>query len=75
MLPKEEEGAAVYLVVINAEEQYSVWPSRKGVVPQGWRPAGKQGSKAECLKFIDEVWTDMRPASLRRAVQKLSKKK
>jgi MbtH protein len=69
----EEEDAEVYLVVINTEEQYSIWPSRKGV-PPGWRPAGKQGSKAECLKHIDEVWTDMRPASLRRATKKPAKK-
>jgi MbtH protein len=69
----EAEDAEVYLVVINAEEQYSIWPSRKDV-PRGWKLAGKQGSKAECLKYIDEVWTDMRPGSLRRGVEKSEKR-
>jgi MbtH protein len=73
MPANEEEGAEVYLVVINAEEQYSIWPARKHL-PRGWKAAGKQGSKAECLQFIDEVWTDMRPASLRRAPEKPRKK-
>jgi MbtH protein len=52
-------------VVVNHEEQYSIWPADREM-PSGWREAGKQGSKAECLAYIEEVWTDMRPLSLRR---------
>ncbi|CAB3734757.1 hypothetical protein LMG24238_06077 [Paraburkholderia sediminicola] len=54
-------------VVINHEEQYSIWPDYKDV-PAGWRLAGKQGKKEECLAWIDQVWTDMRPLSLRQAM-------
>ena len=59
--PKEEQ----YKVVVNHEEQYSIWPLRREL-PPGWKPAGKSGSKSECLSWIQEVWTDMRPLSLRR---------
>jgi MbtH protein len=53
-----------YLVVVNHEEQYSIWPaSRK--LPAGWRAAGSPDSKENCLAHIDQVWTDMRPLSLR----------
>jgi MbtH protein len=55
---------AQFEVVLNEEEQYSIWPAGKAV-PAGWRKAGKQGSKEACLEFIKEVWTDMRPLSLR----------
>ncbi len=55
-------------VVVNDEEQYSIWPSYRDV-PAGWRKVGKQAKKAECLAYIDEVWTDMRPLSLRLALQ------
>jgi len=54
-----------YVVVINDEEQYSIWWQDRDL-PAGWRTADKSGSKAECLAFIEEVWTDMRPLSLRR---------
>ena len=54
-------------VVINHEEQYSIWPDYKDA-PAGWRLAGKQGKKEECLAWIDQVWTDMRPLSLRQAM-------
>ncbi|MGL6162077.1 MbtH family protein [Microbulbifer sp.] len=56
-----------FTVVINEEEQYSIWPDYKPV-PDGWREAGKSGTKEECLIFIEEVWTDMRPKSLREAM-------
>ena len=52
-------------VVVNHEEQYSIWPSDKDL-PLGWSKAGTQGSKQACLDYIKEVWTDMRPLSLRR---------
>ena len=54
-----------YTVVLNDEEQYSIWLAHQPI-PPGWREAGKQGAKQECLAYIDEVWTDMRPLSLRR---------
>ncbi|QQP93604.1 MbtH family protein (plasmid) [Skermanella sp. TT6] len=60
-----DDDSVVFTVVINDEEQYSIWPEFKPV-PQGWRAVGKTGTKAECLDHIREVWTDMRPASLRR---------
>lgn len=52
-------------VVVNHEDQYSIWPADREI-PAGWRKAGKQGNKAECLSYINEVWTDMRPLSLRK---------
>ncbi|SAL02046.1 MbtH domain-containing protein [Caballeronia pedi] len=55
----------VFHVVVNDEEQYSIWPDFKAI-PPGWREAGKSGKKEECLAWIDTVWTDMRPLSLRR---------
>lgn len=55
---------ALYKVLINHEEQYSLWPDYKAV-PTGWREAGKQGTKADCLAYVEQVWTDMRPLSLR----------
>ncbi|MFI0370124.1 MbtH family protein [Actinomadura sp. 1N219] len=54
-----------YVVVMNHEEQYSIWVEDRPV-PDGWRAVGKAGPKDECLEYIDEVWTDMRPLSLRR---------
>ena len=54
-----------YQVVVNDEEQYSIWPAARPL-PAGWRAQGPRGPKAVCLKHIDEVWTDMRPLSLRK---------
>ena len=54
-----------YCVLRNDEEQYSIWPKSRSV-PAGWEPVGHPASKAECLQRIEELWTDMRPASLRR---------
>jgi len=56
---------AVFRVVVNDEEQYSIWPEYKQV-PRGWREVGKTGTKRECLEYIESVWTDMRPLSLRK---------
>ena len=61
----EPGDAAIYKVVVNDEEQYSIWPSGKDNA-LGWKDAGKSGSREECLAYIGEVWTDMRPLSLRR---------
>ena len=52
-----------YRVVINHEEQYSLWPAGRET-PRGWKDAGRQGSKKSCLVYIEEVWTDMRPLSV-----------
>jgi MbtH protein len=60
----EEEDGVEYAVVVNHEEQYSIWPTWKDV-PNGWRKVGKAGTKKECLDHIEVVWTDMRPLSVR----------
>jgi len=61
----QDEDTTTYKVVVNHEEQYSIWPAHKEL-PLGWKDAGKQGSKKECLDWVKEVWTDMRPLSLRK---------
>jgi MbtH protein len=64
IMEEEDEDSNVYDVVVNHEEQYSIWRADRDI-PRGWRKVRKQGSKTECLAFINEVWTDMRPLSLR----------
>ena len=59
-----EDAEAGYVVLVNGEGQYSLWPDHKAV-PSGWRLAGCAGSKADCLAFVEAEWTDMRPLSLR----------
>ncbi len=59
------ESEELFDVVINIEEQYSIWPADRQP-PRGWRRADKTGTKAACLAYIEEVWTDMRPLSLRK---------
>ncbi|MFI0982046.1 MbtH family protein [Streptomyces sp. NPDC021093] len=63
------EDTTVYQVVVNDEEQYSIWPADRDL-PAGWRAEGPRAEKAQCLAHIDEVWTDMRPLSLRRAMER-----
>ena len=63
-----QEDTTIYKVVINHEEQYSIWPADRDN-PLGWRDAGKQGIKQDCLDYINEVWTDMRPLSLRKEME------
>lgn len=61
----ETEDTTTYNVVMNHEEQYSIWPAgRENAL--GWNDVGKTGTKAECLSYIEEVWVDMRPLSLRK---------
>ena len=60
----EQDDNSTYKVVVNHEEQYSIWPEDREN-PPGWQDAGKSGSKEECLAYIKEVWTDTRPRSLR----------
>ncbi|MFI0817469.1 MbtH family protein [Streptomyces sp. NPDC021098] len=55
---------ARYQVLRNDEDQYSLWPADLDV-PDGWQTVGKEGTKEECSAYVDEVWTDMRPRSLR----------
>ena len=62
------EDGGNFKVVVNDEEQYSIWPAYRDN-PPGWREAGKSGPKDECLVWINEVWTDMRSLSLRRAME------
>jgi len=65
MFGDESEDTTIYKVVVNHEEQYSIWPADREI-PNGWKEAGKSGPKAECLEYVKEVWTDMRPLSLRK---------
>jgi MbtH protein len=68
MRDDEEEDKRVYKVVVNHEEQYSIWFADREP-PAGWRTVGKEGLKPDCLAYIKEVWTDMRPLSLRKAME------
>jgi uncharacterized protein YbdZ (MbtH family) len=68
MAEQSVEDGTIYRVVVNHEEQYSIWPADREC-PLGWRDAGKTGPKADCLAWIEEVWTDMRPLSLRNQME------
>jgi MbtH protein len=61
------ENMTTHTVVRNDEEQYSIWPVGR-TLPLGWEAVGFSGSEEACLEHINEVWQDMRPASLRRAM-------
>lgn len=67
-MSEEREDHTIYKVVFNDEDQYSIWPADRENA-RGWRDAGKSGPKAECLAYIKEVWTDMRPLSLRKKME------
>lgn len=68
---KEPEDDRIYKVVVNHEEQYSIWFADREP-PAGWRELDKRGRKEECLSYIKEVWTDMRPLSLRKQMEEAS---
>jgi len=72
-VPEDREDKTIYKVVVNHEEQYSIWPAHRENA-LGWRDAGKTGTKEECLAYIKEVWTDMRPLSLRKKMEEAGKK-
>ena len=73
MSSEEREDTTIYKVVVNHEEQYSIWPAdRENAL--GWNDAGKTGTKAECLAYIEEVWTDMRPLSLRKQMEEYERR-
>lgn len=61
----ERDNNTNYKVVINHEDQYSIWPTAR-LNPPGWSDANKSGTEQECLEYITEIWTDMRPRSLRK---------
>jgi MbtH protein len=69
MSNNNQEDNTLYRVVVNHEEQYSIWPDYKEI-PGGWKAVDKTGDKQACLDYIKEVWTDMRPLSLRRQMEK-----
>ena len=60
----EVDDKRFYVILINHEEQYSLWPVWKAI-PAGWRRAGFEGSYADCAAYVEANWTDMRPLSLR----------
>jgi uncharacterized protein YbdZ (MbtH family) len=64
----DQEDTTIYAVVVNHEEQYSIWAADREL-PLGWRLEGKRGTKADCLAHIETVWTDMRPLSLRKQME------
>jgi uncharacterized protein YbdZ (MbtH family) len=68
----DKEDTTIYRVVVNHEEQYSIWPEYKEI-PLGWKGVGAVGPKAHCLAYIKEVWTDMRPLSLRKKMEEMAK--
>jgi len=71
MSTQDAEDTTIYKVVMNHEEQYSIWPAdRENAL--GWTDVGTTGPKEECLAYIKEVWTDMRPLSLRKKMEAAS---
>jgi len=74
MSRNDEEDTTIYKVVVNDEEQYSIWPAdRENAL--GWKDVGKTGMKEECLAYIREVWTDMRPLSLRKKMEEMERER
>ncbi|HEX2204052.1 MAG TPA: MbtH family protein [Longimicrobium sp.] len=67
-MSNDREDTTIYQVVVNHEEQYSIWPADREL-PLGWTAVGPSGPKAECLEWIEQTWTDMRPKSLREKMQ------
>jgi MbtH protein len=67
-----DDEDTVFRVVMNHEEQYSIWPDYL-VLPKGWREVGKAGKKQECLAYIQEHWVDMRPLSLRKHMDEVAR--
>jgi MbtH protein len=63
-MSEEREDTTIYTAVMNHEEQYSIWPADREL-PLGWTAVGTPGLKPQVLAYIEEVWTDMRPKSLR----------
>ncbi len=70
MEDEKREDKTRYRVVVNHEQQYSIWPEGREI-PGGWKEEGKSGTREECLEYIDRVWTDMRPLSVRKAMEEM----
>lgn len=70
MSVEQDDDMTIYDVVVNHEEQYSIWPQDKAI-PLGWQTTGKSGIKSDCLAYVNEIWTDMRPLSLRKKMAEL----
>jgi MbtH protein len=66
----EREDKTIYNVAVNDEEQYSIWPADREM-PPGWRAAGKSGPKEECMAYIEQIWIDLRPLSLRKKMEEM----
>lgn len=69
----DEDETQTYKVLVNIEEQYSFWPTFKKEIPPGWRETAIEGTKEVCRAYVREVWTDMRPLSLRRQMEEANK--
>jgi MbtH protein len=67
-----DDEDTVFNVVVNHEEQYSIWPVGREI-PAGWSAVGKSGKKKECLDYIEEIWKDMRPLSLRKKMEEAAR--
>ena len=74
MYQEEKEDNTIYNVVLNHEEQYSIWPDYKEI-PLGWTTVGKSGLKQDCLDYVGQVWTDMRPLSLRIKMEEMERRR
>lgn len=72
--PQADELQIMYLILINNEEQYSLWPSYLAI-PNGWKAIGKERTKDECLSYIEKTWIDMRPLSLRKQMKRRQNQK
>ena len=72
MASDENDDQTPQRVLVNEEEQYSLWP-RDNPIPNGWKSV-KEGTKAECLAYVREVWTDMRPLSLRKHMEEFQRR-
>ena len=71
---EEREDTTIYKVVVNHEEQYSFWPAHRENA-LGWNDAGKTGTLDECKAYVNEVWTDMRPLSLRKKMEEMERER
>jgi MbtH protein len=67
----DQDADTVYVVLVNDEEQYSLW-LKDQPIPRGWRGTGREGTRQQCGDYVREVWTDMRPLSLRRNMSQVS---
>lgn len=72
-MSKDEDDNQQYKVLVNIEEQYAFWPTFRKDIPLGWKETGKVGTKEECGAYVNEVWTDMRPLSLRKQMEEAAK--